>query len=132
MLQIDDDTTCAAAVNVMSPAATPALQRATILDGIIEREEHGMIVLSPACGPVRRRILHINSYGGRYIWHRLKQGLLPSHQLLGCLELIPMGYEVALAEPLPDFYWHRNPIPHDLKLLKMVRSWLQPNDILFC
>ena len=79
-----------------------------------------------------RRILHVNAYGGRYIWNRIKQGILPGHQLLGCVELVRMGYEVALAEPLPDFYFHRNPIPHDLKLLKMVRSWLQPDDIVFC
>jgi hypothetical protein len=43
-----------------------------------------------------------------------------------------MGYDIALAEPLQDFYFHRRPIPHDLKLLKMVRSWLRPDDILFC
>lgn len=116
----------------MSTLTAPMFQRATILDGVVEREEHGMIVLSPACGPVRRRVLHVNGYGGRYIWNRLKRALLPSHQLLGCMELVRMGYEVALAEPLPDFYWHRNPLPHDLKLLKMVRSWLQPDDILFC
>ena len=43
-----------------------------------------------------------------------------------------MGYEVALAEPLPDFYLHRNPLPHDLKLLKIMRSWLGPDGIVYC
>ena len=101
-------------------------------DGIVENKVAGLVVLSPAGKRCFRRILHVNSYGGRYIWNRIKQGVLPGHQLLGCIELVRMGYEVALAEPLPDFYFHRNPIPHDLKLLKMVRSWLRPNDILFC
>ena len=116
----------------MSTLAAHAPQCAAILDGIVEREEHGMIVLSPARERCFRRILHVNAYGGRYIWNRVKQGLLPGHQLLGCIELARMGYEIALAEPLPDFYWHRNPFPHDLKLLKMVRSWLQPDGIVFC
>ena len=101
-------------------------------DGIVENTVDGVVVLSPAGKRCFRRILHVNCYGGHYVWNRIKQGLLPGHQLLGCIELVRMGYEVALAEPLPDFYFHRNPIPHDLKLLKMVRSWLRPDDILFC
>jgi hypothetical protein len=116
----------------MSAQAAIIPQRSTILDGIIEREEHGTIVISPAHGRSLRRILHVNFYGGRFIWDRIKQGVLPGHQLLGCIELARMGYEVALAEPLPEFYWHTNPIPHDLKLLKMARAWLRPDDILFC
>jgi hypothetical protein len=101
-------------------------------DGIVENKVDGLVVLSPAGKRCFRRILHVNGYGGRYVWKRIKQGVLPGHQLLGCIELARMGYEVALAEPLPDFYFHRKPIPHDLKLLKMVRSWLRPDDILFC
>jgi hypothetical protein len=107
-------------------------RRDFVTDGIVENEVDGVVVLSPAGKRCFRRILHINSYGGRYVWNRIKQGVLPGHQLLGCIELARMGYEVALAEPLPDFYFHRKPIPHDLKLLKMVRSWLGPDDILFC
>jgi len=101
-------------------------------DGIVENKVDGLVVLSPAGKRCFRRILHVNGYGGRYVWDRIKQGALPGHQLLGCIELARMGYEVALAEPLPDFYFHRKPIPHDLKLLKMVSSWLRPDDILFC
>lgn len=103
-----------------------------VTDGIVEKEVDGLVVLSPADKRCFRRILHVNSYGGRDVWNRIKQGVLPGHQLLGCIELARMGYEVALAEPLPDFYFHRKPIPHDLKLLKIVRSWLRPDDILFC
>lgn len=103
------------------------------MDGIIEREECGMIVLSPAKGRPCRRVLHVNGYGGRYVWDKIKRGLLPGHQLLGCLELVRLGYEVALAEPLePNFYLYRNPLPHDLVLLKMARSWLGSGGILYC
>jgi glycosyltransferase involved in cell wall biosynthesis len=43
-----------------------------------------------------------------------------------------MGYEVALAEPIPDFYFNRRALPHDLKLLDMVRNWLGRDGILYC
>jgi hypothetical protein len=45
--------------------------------------------------------------------------------------LVQLGYEVALAESLPDFN-HRRPFPHDLRLLKTVRSWLRKEDIIYC
>jgi glycosyltransferase involved in cell wall biosynthesis len=104
----------------------------SLSNDVTEREENGMIVLSPATGKVVRRVLHVNGYGGRYVWDKIKTGLLPGHQLLGCLELVRMGYEVALAAPLPDFYLYRRPIPHDLRLLKMVRSWLGRDGIVYC
>jgi glycosyltransferase involved in cell wall biosynthesis len=44
---------------------------------------------------------------------------------------VRMGYEVALAEPLQHFYLYRNPLPHDLKLLKRILSWLGKEGILF-
>ena len=56
---------------------------------------------------------------------------MPNHQLLGCLQLVKMGYEVALAEPLLHFNLHRRPFPHDLRLLKRVLSWLGKDGILF-
>jgi len=100
--------------------------------GISVREENGLIVLSPADGAVRRRILHVNSYGGRFVWNQIVNGQLPNHQLLGCVQLARLGYEVALAEPLKHFYLYRNPLPHDLRLLKWVLSWLGKDGILFC
>lgn len=104
-----------------------------VTDGIVEREEQGMLVLSPANGRAIRRVLHVNGYGGRYVWNKIKRGLLPGHQLLGCPELVRRGYEVALPEPLtPNFYLHRNPFPHDLTLLKMARCWLGSEGVLFC
>jgi hypothetical protein len=103
-----------------------------VTKGLVERVEHGIIVLSPAHRRPCRRILHVNGYGGRYVWERIKSGQVPGHQLLGCLELVRMGYEVALAEPVPDFALYRRPVPHDLSLLGIVRSWLGPNGIVFC
>src|ERR1043165_8030403 len=52
-------------------------QRTTILDGIVEREEEGVIVLGPAEGQPSRRVLHVNGYGGRHVWERIKKGILP-------------------------------------------------------
>jgi glycosyltransferase involved in cell wall biosynthesis len=66
------------------------------------------------------------------MWEKIKKGLMPPHHLRGCLQLVRMGYEVALVEPLPDFYLYRKPLPHDLRLLRMVRSWLRPDGIIFC
>ncbi len=43
-----------------------------------------------------------------------------------------MGYEVALAEPLPDFYLCRKPLPHDLRILKAVVSWVGRDGIVYC
>ncbi len=114
----------------MSASVSPNSYSKT--EGIQEREEHGLVVLAPAQGAPRRRILFVNSYGGRSVWERIKQGVLAPHHLWGCLELVRMGYEVALAEPLAHFYLYRRPFPHDLKLLKMVTSWLEPDDIIFC
>lgn len=103
-----------------------------VLQGIAERREHGLVVLSPVQGQPIRRVLYVNSYGGAAYWKKIKQGLVAPHHLWGCLELVRMGYEVALAEPLPDFYLHRNPLPHDLRLFGPVRSWLGRDGIVYC
>lgn len=102
------------------------------LQGILEQTAHGMVVLSPATGKPRRRILFINSYGGRAGWEEIKAGAAGPHHLWGMLELVRMGYEVALAEPLSHFSGHRRSFPHDLPLLKAARTWLGPDDLIFC
>jgi len=107
-------------------------QELRITDGIVESQDGNFIVLSPAQGRPSRRVLHVNSYGGRFVWEQVKKGLLPGHQLLGCIELVRMGYEVALADPLPDFYLHKNPLPHDLRMLRFIRSWLGRDGIVYC
>src|SRR5581483_3878215 len=112
---------------------TPTIpQPASVTDGIIESREQGLVVLSPARKKHFRRIVYVDSYGGASMWEKIKKGDMPPHHLRGCLELTRMGYEVALAEPLTDFYLYRNPFPHDLKMLKMVRSWLGKDGIVFC
>src|SRR6188508_1293374 len=91
---------------------------ATITDGIVESDEYGVVVLSPANRRPARRVIYLDNYGGRAMWEKIKKGEVPPHHLRGCLELVAMGYEVALAESLPDFN-RRRPFPHDLKLLSM-------------
>jgi glycosyltransferase involved in cell wall biosynthesis len=107
-------------------------QRKSADDGIAESKEDGLVVLSPADKSPFRRILYVDGYGGASMWEKIKKGEVPSHHLRGCLELVRMGYEVALAEPLPDVNLRRRPVPHDLRLLKMVRSWLKRGDIVYC
>jgi hypothetical protein len=106
--------------------------QARLLSGISERVEHGVVVLSPQNRPARRRVVFVNSYGGASGWQRIKAGTLAPHHLWGCIELVRLGYEVALAEPLKHFYLYRRPLPHDLGLLPLVRDWLGRDGILFC
>jgi len=114
------------------PKTTGRVDVLSPMEGIIERVEHGVRILSPATGRSTRRVLYVNSYGGTSILERIKSGMLPPHHLWGCLELVRKGYEVALAEPLLDFYLYRNPLPHDLRLLTLVRSWLGHDGIIYC
>jgi len=104
----------------------------SILSGIIESGINGSILLSPSSQPVSRRILYLDNYGGRAMWEKIKSADMPPHHLRGCLELVRMGYEVALVEPLPDFYFNRRCLPHDLRLLGLIRNWLGENGIVFC
>src|SRR5262249_28087399 len=100
--------------------------------GVVERTENGVVVLGPASGRYSRRILYVDSYGGAEMWAKIKAGMVSPHHLRGCLELAKIGYEVALGEPLQDFYLWRNPLPHDLRLFQLVRNWLGRDGIVFC
>jgi hypothetical protein len=102
------------------------------LNGIREGSEKDVVILSPANGVVKRRMIYLDNYGGPAMWRKIKEGLVPPHHLRGALELAKMGYEVALPEPLDDFYWRRKPFPHDLRLLKMAREWLGKDAVIFC
>ncbi len=110
----------------------PSPRPKTVTDGIIEREEHGIVVLAPADRRPFRRVVFVNCYGGASVWKKIKEGEVPPHHLWGCIELARMGYEVALAEPLPDFYLYRKPLPHDLRLWNWIRDWLGRDGILYC
>jgi glycosyltransferase involved in cell wall biosynthesis len=100
--------------------------------GVLEREEGGMVILSPAEGKPRRRILYINSHGGPEYWNRLKEGNDGPHLLWGMMDLVRMGYEVAITEPLNHFGGYRKAFPHDLPMLKTARHWLGREDLIFC
>jgi len=105
---------------------TPGL----LLDGISESRLGNLVLLSPIGRQPHRRVLFVNSYGGLALWEKIRAGLLPPHHLWGCLELVRKGYEVALAESLAHFTI-RHPLPHDLRLMSVVRDWLRPDDILY-
>jgi glycosyltransferase involved in cell wall biosynthesis len=102
------------------------------LDGIVESRENGLIVLSPSNRRAVRRVLYVNSYGGADIWDKIKRRRMPTNHLWGCLQLVRRGYEVALAEPLTDFYIYNNPLPHDLKYLGFIQSWLGRDGLIYC
>ena len=98
---------------------------------ITERIENGLLILSPVGRPPLRRVLFLNSYGGKQLWCEIKAGVMPSHHLWGCTQLVGFGYEVAIAEPLRHFT-RRRPLPHDLALLRAASQWLGPTGILYC
>jgi hypothetical protein len=100
--------------------------------GIIESEAYGITILSPAQGRTQCRILYVDNYGGKKVWERIKKGDMPPQHVRGCLDLVRLGHEVALAEPIPDFYLYRRPLPHDLRLYRIIREWLGSDGVLFC
>lgn len=102
-----------------------------LLAGMTERSENGLLVIAPEGGKIVRRVLFINSYGGVDVWTKVKAGLLPPHHMWGCIELVRLGYEVALAEPVKHFSF-RQPFPHDWPLLRLALAWLRPDDIIYC
>lgn len=115
----------------MSPPTFPTSAPNPVVAGITEQCEQGLLVLKSTARQAGRRVLFINSYGGPDVWAKVQAGLLPPHHLWGCIELVRMGYEVALAEPLHHFNYRR-PFPHDLPLLRVARAWLRPDDIIYC
>lgn len=127
----DSLETLSTSVGVLNPP-TAETAHAPITAGIVEREEAGTLILAPAGGNPSRRVIFVNSYGGRSAWEKIKKGILPPHHLWGCIELVGLGYEVAIAEPLRHFYLYRRPFPHDLKLFHFARNWLRPGDIIYC
>ena len=99
---------------------------------MVESRLQGCVLLTSRTTSLHRRLVYLDNYGGMAMWAKIKSGDMPPHHLRGCLELARMGYEVLLVEPLPDFYFNHRALPHDLRLLKLVRQWLGPDGILFC
>lgn len=103
----------------------------SVTDGISEEKYRGIVVLSPTDRPVTRRVLYVNCYGGASVWDRVKRGEIPPHHLWGCLELVRKGYQVALAEPVGDFYFRKKPLPHDLLCVRLIKDWLGKEGIVY-
>lgn len=117
----------------MTATEPPSRATPSVTGGIVESLYHGIVVLSPTSQRPRRRILYLDSYGGAAMWKKIKTGMVPPHHLRGCLELARMGYEVALAEGVPDHWkFRRKPVPHDLPVVKLALQWLGRDGIIFC
>lgn len=79
----------------------------------------------------RRRVLYLNSYGMAVAWRMFEQGQYPGQHLWGCLELVQMGYEVAMPEELDRssaFYNYRR---QDFKHIGFARRWLGSEGIVY-
>jgi glycosyltransferase involved in cell wall biosynthesis len=128
MLQQLDGDVSSSPSDAQSSSHTPG----RLVADIVETDHDGLLILSHAHTPSHRRVLFINSYGGRLTWQQVKKRSIPSHHLWGCLELARMGYEVGIADPLSHFDYRRHPLPHDLRLFGTIRSWLRPDDLVYC
>lgn len=115
----------------MHTLASAGFQLAGPAADLQETSWGGILILSSRAVKNGRRVLFANSYGGPDAWYKIKSGLLPPHHLWGCVQLAQMGYEVALAEPIPHFSIRKEAFPHDLKLFRFIQSWLHKDDILF-
>jgi hypothetical protein len=124
---MDDEST----MGIPTPNVDTWSESVVITQGVLESTYDDTVILSPAAGRSVRRLVYVDNYGGRGVWEKIKKGEMPSQHLRGCLQLVRQGYEIALSEPLPDFYLWRRPLPHDLKLLKLVR-WAGKDGIIFC
>lgn len=98
---------------------------------IAVREGHRLLILSPKGRVPRRRVLFVNSYGGRWAWKAARRLEYPVHHLWGCPELVQLGYEVGLVDPLTDFN-PRHLFPHDLYVVWKALWWLRGDGILYC
>jgi len=119
------------ALDVSETMTRMATSTEELLRGIVERQERNTVVLSPADGRCYRKVVYVNSYGGPDVLRKIRSGLLPPQHMWGCFELVRRGYEVALPDALLDFSY-RDPLPHDLKLLRLVHSWLPSDGIVYC
>jgi glycosyltransferase involved in cell wall biosynthesis len=98
----------------------------------IEAENYrGMSIFRPAGRRPRRKVFYLNSYGMASAWRQVQQGTYPGQHLWGCLELVRMGYEVAMPEE-PDvnrpFFNYRR---QDLRHVRFARQWLGREGILY-
>lgn len=91
---------------------------------IIAEQQDGLTILSPALRKPTRRVFYVNSYGMAAAWRSIQQGLSPGHHLWGCLELVKLGYEVAMPEVNNGDSRFFNYRRQDLKWLRFVKSWL--------
>ena len=104
---------------------------ALVNEGIIARRYAGMTILSLGDAKPRRRLLYLNSYGMASAWRLINDGPYPGQHLWGCLELVRLGYEIAMPEvPRQDtrFFNYRR---QDMRLLAFAKEWLGRDGIVY-
>src|SRR5262245_57426260 len=91
---------------------------------IAEEHYRGLTILRSAKVKSLRRVCYLNSYGMATAWRQFRDGSHPGQHLWGCLELVRMGYEIAMpdepAQSGPLFNYRRQ----DLKHIRFAKSWL--------
>lgn len=98
---------------------------------IVEEKCAGMTILKLAGVKPRRRVLYLNCYGMAVAWRLWRDGQYPGQQLWGCLELVRLGYEVAMPEePRQDsLFFH--PRRQDFNHMWFARDWLGRDGIVY-
>jgi Glycosyltransferase len=102
-----------------------------LTEGITVDKQGVMTILRPANIRPKRRVLYLNSYGMAQAWRMWLEGEYPGHHLLGCLELVRMGYEVAMPEEMDKSGRFFNYQRQDRAHLGFMRSWLGRDGILY-
>jgi hypothetical protein len=102
------------------------------IDQEISAENHrGMTILRSTGRKPFRRVFYLNSYGMANAWRQYRDGTHPGQHLWGCLELLRMGYEVAMPDERnqsgPFFNYRRQ----DLKYVEFARGWLGRDGIVY-
>lgn len=98
-------------------------------DDIIAEQRDGMTVLRSKTLRTHRRVFYLNSYGMAQGWRTLEDPN-PGQHLWGCIELVRLGYEVAMPEePVKGrFFNYRR---QDFRHLRFIREWLGRDGILY-
>jgi len=103
----------------------------SVHQGISAEHYRGMTILRSTEQKPFRRVLYLNSYGMARAWRDFREGLHPGQHLWGCLELVRMGYEIAMPEELTQKSRFFNYRRQDLKHLSFAVSWLGRDGIVY-
>jgi glycosyltransferase involved in cell wall biosynthesis len=110
-----------------SPVASAAAQY-----GDISVERLGsMSIFRSRVLPAKRRVLYLNSYGMATVWPIIESGVYPAQHLWGCIELVRMGYEVAMPDEVRQAGRGFNYRRQDRKHAWFAKRWLGKDGVLY-